>query len=191
MILHGFFPGVQLHFVVMKEQKVIGIAQVGATLEFPFDKLVERIEVNVRPALRGEIAHGQPARAQHSKEIIAGEIFHRVHGGEDAGAAGQDLFDEPEGVGVADAVRQFFVEDGVVNGRKELMDITLQYIGVAAGKVLGAVKRFVRAFAGPVGVGVVDKAALPIGLVTAQRAWWTTRSGKGAALIRRSLRSRM
>ena len=48
----------------------------------------------------------------------------------------------------------------MVDGGKELLDIALQHIAMAAGEVLAAVQRPMGAFAHAVGVGVVDEAAL-------------------------------
>ncbi len=104
----------------------------------------------------------------------------------------EDAVDQPERAVVADAVGQLVAQDGQVDGGKELVDVALQDIRIATGEVLAAVKRLVRALVLPAGVGVVDEAGLPDRVKHAtERVMHDAGRRKGAALINRSLRSRM
>ncbi len=68
--------------------------------------------------------------------------------------------DQPQHAGIVRSCGPAALQDGVVDAGKELAHIALQDIGVAAGKLLGAVQGAVGAFADPVGVRISDEAAL-------------------------------
>ena len=104
----------QRGLVVAKEQEVVAIAHIGRALELALDEVVERVEVEVGPRLRGEVADGQPARAQRRQQVIAGIPLRHVDGGEHAGAAGQDVVDERQHRVVGDGAGELGAQDGVV-----------------------------------------------------------------------------
>lgn len=75
----------------------------------------------------------------------------------------------------------------VVNGREVFNDVAMKDVAVAFNPGVGLVQGAVGAFADAASVagGWGMKRLSQIGSMTRQRAWWTTRSRKGAALTRR------
>jgi hypothetical protein len=71
----------------------------------------------------------------------------------------------------------------VVDAREELRDVGLEDILVPLDQRLAAGERPMRPFADAIREGVREKTRSNNGSITAQSAWWTTRSRNGAALI--------
>jgi hypothetical protein len=111
------------------------------------------------------------------EQVVAEEVVHdfllRV-------AVVDDLTDQPQHVRVFDLAGHEFLDDGVIQRREELLDVGLENIAEAPGELLATLNGGVRPFALATGIGVGNERPLEDRLV---RAWWTTRSRYGAALI--------
>jgi energy-coupling factor transporter ATP-binding protein EcfA2 len=53
----GVFPVPEFTFAVAKERHVIHISEIGRATQLPLHELIERMQVTIRPELRGEIAN--------------------------------------------------------------------------------------------------------------------------------------
>ena len=84
----------QLLLVITEEQEIVTIAQVAPTVQVPLDEVVQRIQIDVGPGLRGQVADGQALGAQRVQQRVAGKPFGRVHGRQHACAAVQNEVDE-------------------------------------------------------------------------------------------------
>ena len=154
------FPFPQHALVIGKEQKVVHVAHVGDAFQFAFDKLIEFVQIHICPELRRKIADRQTARTITREQIITGEPLHHVLPDVDIRAAGENLVDQPERPFIGKRTREQIAQNRVINRRKELHNIALQDVAIAARKLLGAVERAVRALAFAIGVGIVDELAL-------------------------------
>ena len=56
-------PIAQPGFIVVKEEKIVDVAQVSLAFELAFDEMIELVQVHIGPELAGQVADGQPARA--------------------------------------------------------------------------------------------------------------------------------
>lgn len=119
------------------------------------------MQIDVGKKLRGEITDRQTARAQHGKEVIAGEVDRRILLCQQICAARQNTVDQLQHPPVRQMPLEGCAQHGVVHAGEKLTDIERQHIAPSTRKVLCAVERRQRAFAAPAGVGVVDKARLP------------------------------
>ena len=177
----------QVPLVVGEHQKIIDVADIALDPQPVLDEVIERVEVDVGEELAGLVADGDaPPPFAGREQVVAGELvqdfFLRV-------AVVDDLADQPQHVRVFDLAGHQFLEDFVVQRREELLDVGLQDVAETAGELLAAVHGGVRAFALATGVGVGNEGRSKIGSSTSVRAWWTTRSRYGAALICRFLGS--
>ena len=147
----------QLAFIVAKKQHVIDVAQVGRAVQAALDEMVQRIQVDIRPELAGEIADGQAAGPQERQQVIPRKADRGVLVRQyplppldDAAAQFQDRL-IPNHPG---DVRQ---QNLMINGWKKLTHIQRQDPGKAAQKNLGLIQGAVRSLANPVGITLINK----------------------------------
>ncbi len=153
-------PGVERPLVVGEQKKVVHVADVCGALEFPFDEVIERIQVDVSPELGRLITDGQAARSGRRQQVVAGEPALPVLIGQDTPAAVNDLRHQPTSIVTGDVTPKDGFQDIVVDGLKERLDIGLKNIGIAAGERLRPIEGAVGTLANPIGVAVVDEHAL-------------------------------
>jgi len=103
------------------------------------DKVVERVEIAVRPELRGEVADGETARAAGGQEIVAGEPDHFVVPLQDSIAASDNFGAKIERPGTGDGTLEDLDQSSVVNGREVFDDVHAQRIAVAFGAGLQSI----------------------------------------------------
>ena len=152
-------PRPQLAFAVAEQRKVVDVAQVRRATQLAGDELVERMQVTIRPELRGQIADRQATRAAGRQEIVARKIDHRILVVEYAGAAFKNVVDERQHVVLGDRRRQRPAQDRVVDRREVLDNVCAQHVVVALCKLLQPVHSPVCTLANAVGVAVGDEQA--------------------------------
>ena len=118
------------------------------------DKLVEGVEVAVRPKLGGQIANGQSARTASGEQVIAGEIYHRVLLVEYAIATRQYPAHQCHDIIFWNDSPQSGTQYLVVDGREMLDYIKPQGIAVALAELPQPGYRLMGAFSHPVGIAV-------------------------------------
>ena len=57
---------------------IINITHISFAAQLAFDEMIDGIEEDIGPELAGQIADGQPARAQGGKQIVARKVNHVV-----------------------------------------------------------------------------------------------------------------
>jgi hypothetical protein len=87
--------------------------------------------------------------------------LHLVFFGQHARAGGQNAVAQFQHGLVADEPGELGAQEGVINGGEVLFEVALQHVAPAAGELLAAVERAVRAFAEAVGVSICDEAPFP------------------------------
>lgn len=105
--------------------------------------------------------------------------------------AGEDAVDDLEHTAVAHRPLDLLAQQGVVDMGKIFLDIALQAIAVALGKLVGASQPGVGALAGAAGVGICNETGIKDRLQHAHEGVVHDASRKGAAATSRSLGSWM
>ncbi len=121
----GPMPIPQHALVVAETDKIIHETHIGRAAQFPFDEVIEGIQIAVGPELAGEVANWQPPGPVDGKEIVAGEVDAVVLLAQQPFTTAQYLIDQPQHLVIVDLASQDGSEHGVVDSGKKLLNIAL------------------------------------------------------------------
>ncbi len=154
-------PGVQRGFLCSEQQEIVHITQIGEALQLALDELVQRVEIYVGPELAGQVAYRQAARPQGCKQVVAREVNRIANRRVDSGAAVQDFAAQAQCLRIGNQAFELGVQQIMIQAWEKMLDIALEHVGVAPGKLGAAVQGGVGAFANPAGVRIVNEAPFP------------------------------
>jgi hypothetical protein len=143
-----------------EQHEVVHVAHVTGAAELALHTVIDRVQVDVRPELAGEIADGKATRAIDREEIVSREVDHVVHLVEHATATRQDQIDQPEDHRVLYLLSQNLPQDRVVDAWKELAEVELEDKREPARELLAMIERSVGSLASSIREALRNEAAL-------------------------------
>jgi hypothetical protein len=151
-------PGGQDLRLVVEQREVVDVPQVARSSQHLLAEMIEAIEVDVGEELAGQVADRQPPPAAIGLEEIVARIVEvdRFLGVR----AIDDGVEQPQRRRTTEAPAKVGLQDLVVDGREVAIDVAPQDMAVAIAEALVPRHSTVGAFADPVGIAVVDEAAL-------------------------------
>ena len=151
-------PLFEVFAVIVKQREVVDVAQVALRPQHFLAEVIQTVEIDVREELAGQVADGQAAAAfQRRQEIVArGQQVDRLLR---VGAV-----DDPVGEGqgrLAGPAPKVALQDLVIDGGRVAVYVATRNMAVAVAGFLVSRDGALRSLAQPVGVAVVNEAALP------------------------------
>ena len=175
--------------IIVKQRKIVHVANVALRAQHLLADVVQAIKVEIGEELAREIADGKAAPPlEGGEQVVAGEVF--VHRFLRIRAIDDPVRQRQRAV-AGDPAADVGLEDFVIDRRKIAVDIASENVPESIAERLVAGDGAVRSLALAIGVAVMDEPALEDGSQTAQKAWCTTLSRKGAADTMRCFGSRI
>lgn len=148
-------PLPKLFFIPAEQEKIIHIPDITLTPEFMFHKMIQRIQIDIRPELTRQIADRQPSpRFPHRKKIGSPNSARSIR------MAGKNPLHQREQTLITNHLGEKLRKNTVVDMGKIFADIALQGIREGSGKLRSAAHSGVSALAGAAGKTVFDKPIL-------------------------------
>jgi len=148
-------PLPKLFFIPAEQEKIIHIPDITLAPEFMFHKMIQRIQIDIRPELARQIADRQPSpRVPHRKQI------HAPNSARSIGMAGKNPLHQHKQALITNHLGEKLRENCVVDMGKIFADIALQGIREGSGELRRAAHSSVGALAGAAGETVFNEPGL-------------------------------
>ena len=154
-------PRLKLLPAVVKQRKVIHVAQVPLRPQYFLAEVVQAVQIQIGEELAGQVANWQAAPTfERGEQIVAGIV--KIHRLLRIGTI-DDAVRQPQRALTGDSTAQIRLENLMIDGWKVAVDVATQHPPIAVAEPFVTHNRPVGPFALTIGVTVVDETALEEG----------------------------